>query len=104
MRTVTRLALALLALVLASAAQARKLDEQAAEARARQLPAVTVYIDADWGNRTNGAARALSAAHAAFGRAGYVLVDVEGYSENGDLQGFFVSYRREPAAAAEPSR
>ena len=72
-------------------------ESQAADAAARQRKAVTIYVDANWGNRTNGAARHLNDVHAAFAKHGYVLVDVELYSENQDLLGFFVSYVRDAA-------
>lgn len=93
MRSAFPIALALAALLACGASVARDFSKDAAEAREQGLPAVSIYVDANWGNRTNGAANALTNAHAAFGRAGYELVDVEAYSENGDLQGFFVSYR-----------
>lgn len=68
-------------------------DKDAAKARQAGSPAVTVFVDATWGNRTHGAARALTSLHLAWGRHGYQLVSVEPYAENGDLVGFFVSYR-----------
>ncbi|MCK7592321.1 hypothetical protein [Pseudomarimonas salicorniae] len=88
---------ALLALGLScvmATAQARSAEREAAEAREAGLPAVTVFVDANWGNRTNGAARKLTETHQAWGRHGYQLLSVEPYVENGDLAGFFVSYRR----------
>lgn len=94
MRSATPFAFALAALLACGVSVARDFSKDAAEAREQDLPAVSIYVDANWGNRTNGAASALTEAHTAFGRAGYELVDVEAYSENGDLQGFFVSYRR----------
>ncbi len=75
-------------------ATARDYDKQAAEASGAQLEAVTVFIDADWGGREDGAAREITRAHKAFAQRGYRLIDVETYTENGDLEGFFVSYVR----------
>jgi hypothetical protein len=86
------------ALALAGASQARDFAEDARKAQANGLRAVSVFVDVDFGGREDRAAKALNQAHAAFGRHGYELVDVTAYTENGDLQGFFVSYRR---AAAE---
>ena len=92
------------------AVRAASLDAQVAAAAARHARSVTVYVDATWGNRTNGMAKALNEAHDAFAAHGYVLVDVSAYVENGDLQGFFVSYAADravpgPAAgAAMPAR
>lgn len=85
----------LLAGVLAFAtATARDYDKPASRAQQQALAAVTVFIDADWGGREDGAARELTDAHAAFARHGYDVVDVVAYTENGDLEGFFVTYRR----------
>lgn len=56
-------------------------------------PAVTLYLDADLGRRKNGAAKSLTALHEQQRRLGYVVVDVEPYVEDGDLEGFFVTYR-----------
>jgi len=68
-------------------------DKDAAKAREAGLATVTVFVDATWGNRTHGAARALTEVHQSWGRHGYSLVSLEPYAENGDLVGFFVSYR-----------
>lgn len=72
---------------------ARDLDDEAKEARTADTPAVTIFIDARFGARTHAAAEKLTESHRAFARQGYRLLDVEAYSENGDLVGFFVSYR-----------
>ena len=58
------------------------------------MPAVTIWVDASWGFRHQGAANALSDAHRAFAAKGYKVVSVEPYIENGDLQGFFVTYQK----------
>lgn len=90
----------LLALLLAVSIPAQaglfgKSPEQAAtEAEREQLPAVTLWVDATWGFRKSGAANDLSAAHKAFYAHGYHVVGVQPYIENGDLQGFFVTYER----------
>ena len=69
-------------------------EKSAAEAAAQQLQAVTIWVDASWGFRNQGAANDLSAAHRAFYARGYRVVSVEPYIENGDLQGFFVTYEK----------
>lgn len=69
-------------------------EKSAAEAAAQQLPAVTVWIDASWGLRKQGAANDLSRAHQAFAARGYKVLSVQPYIENGDLQGFFVTYQK----------
>ncbi len=100
MRITLRLSLiALLLTIMSLPAVAGDFAKQAEQAVAERLSAITVFVDVDWGGREDAAARELSRAHTAFYARGYVVVDVEGYTENGDLQGFFVTYRlnREPA-------
>ncbi len=92
-RSIGGLALALLGV--GTAVSARDYEAQANKAFGDSLPAVSVFVDVDWGGREDGAARELTRAHKAFHERGFVIVDVEGYLENGDLQGFFVTYRRE---------
>ena len=96
------LALTFFALVLpAQAAVFGKSPEKAAqEAAASNLPAATIWLDASWGFRNQGAANNLSKAHQAFYAAGYRVVSVEPYIENGDLQGFFVTYEKRTYAAS----
>lgn len=69
-------------------------DQVAQEAVGKNLRAVTLWVDASWGFRNQGAANALSRAHQAFTTRGYDVVSVEPYIENGDLQGFFVTYQK----------
>lgn len=87
-----------LGLALPSAAHAdlfgKSPEKSADEAAAAQLPAVTIWVDASWGLRKQGAANDLSRAHQAFARHGYKVLSVEPYIENGDLQGFFVTYQK----------
>ena len=72
----------------------KKPEDAAAEAARAHLSAVTIWIDASWGFRNQGAANNLTRAHSAFAAQGYKVVSVEPYIENGDLQGFFVTYQR----------
>jgi hypothetical protein len=69
-------------------------EKSAAEAARAGMAAVTIWIDASWGFRNQGAANNLSRAHNAFAAYGYKVVSVEPYIENGDLQGFFVTYQK----------
>lgn len=69
-------------------------EKAAVQAAEQHLPAVTLWVDASWGFRKQGAANDLSRAHQAFAAQGYRVVDVAPYIENGDLQGFFVTYQR----------
>jgi len=90
----------LLAALLAAAlpAQAglfdKKPDVAAQEAANANMAAVTVWIDASWGFRNQGAANSLSKAHQEFAARGYKVLSVEPYIENGDLQGFFATYQK----------
>ena len=90
----------LLALLLATSLDAHaalfgKSPEKSAEEASRaNMAAVTIWVDASWGFRHQGAANALSGAHQAFTSRGYKVVDVAPYIENGDLQGFFVTYQK----------
>jgi hypothetical protein len=72
----------------------KKPEDSAQEAARANLPAVTLWVDASWGFRNQGAANNLTRAHSAFAVHGYKVVGVEPYIENGDLQGFFVTYQR----------
>jgi hypothetical protein len=94
LRFPARLLLAAALMTPATGALARDYAKQAAQAVESRLQAVTIFVDADWGGREDGAARELTRAHSAFAARGYRVVDVEGFSENGDLQGFFVTYQQ----------
>ena len=69
-------------------------ERSAQDAVQANLAAVTIWVDSTWGFRRQGAANALSDAHQAFATRGYKVVSVEPYIENGDLQGFFVTYQK----------
>jgi len=97
MRT-SLLALAIAVAAVALPAQAalfeKKPEISAQEAAAANLPAVTIWVDASWGFRNQGAANNLTKAHSAYAAHGYKVVSVQPYIENGDLQGFFVTYQK----------
>lgn len=90
------LAVVLAFAVLAAPAQAfgKKPEVSAQEAATANLPAVTIWVDASWGFRNQGAASNLTRSHSAFAQQGYKVLSVEPYIENGDLQGFFVTYQK----------
>lgn len=89
-----KLLLALVLFIATPACLAADLDAVAAKAQSTAQPAVTVWISTTWGFRKSSAAKELNEAHRLFGDRGYEVVSVESYIENGDLQGFFVTYRR----------
>ena len=72
----------------------KKPELAAQEAANANLSAVTIWIDASWGFRNQGAANNLTKSHSAFAAQGYKVQSVQPYIENGDLQGFFVTYQK----------
>src|SRR5690606_19384981 len=94
MRNMVLAALLCLALPAQAALFEKKPEKVAAEAAAANMAAVTLWVDASWGFRNQGAANDLTRAHNAFAAFGYKVASVEPYIENGDLQGFFVTYQR----------
>jgi len=91
---VALLACAWIALPAHAALFGKKPEAVAADAARDHLPAVTLWVDATWGFRHQGAANDLTRAHQAFAAQGYKVISVEPYIENGDLQGFFVTYQK----------
>ncbi|MGD9020525.1 MAG: hypothetical protein PVF46_01915 [Lysobacterales bacterium] len=59
--------------------------------------AITVFRDASRFSRRKYGAENMSQVHAEYTREGWQFVDMETYIENGDLEGFFLSYTRETA-------
>ncbi len=66
----------------------------AEKAHEKSLAAVTVFLDVTKVTRKHSAARNMTQSHQEFAQYGYELVDVSPYTENGDLEGFFVSYKK----------
>ncbi|WP_146909965.1 hypothetical protein [Arenimonas daejeonensis] len=84
-----------LGLVLASSpAFSANYDKHAAEAYTSGSAGYTVYVDVTFGMRKRVAASELNDAHKAFSDRGFEPVSVTDHIENGDLLGFFVTYRR----------
>lgn len=69
---------------------------EAQKAREKNLAAVTTYVDINSLTRKNNAASKMTKLHQMYAREGYELLSVQIYTENGDLQGFFVSYKLKP--------
>lgn len=88
------LASCLLAPSLALAASQAHYDKKAGEAASSGMQTVSIYVDVDLGARKSGSATELNQSHRAFNANGYQVASVVGYTENGDLQGFFVTYVR----------
>ena len=66
----------------------------ASKAAAEGLLDVTVYLDVNLLARKHSAAKNLTELHQEFAEFGYRLLTVSPYTENGDLQGFYVSYQK----------
>lgn len=57
--------------------------------------AITVFQDVSRIGRKDGAAKNITQKHQEMARERWRFVDVEPYTENGDLEGFYVSYVRD---------
>lgn len=55
---------------------------------------ITVFVGAKFGRKQKGAAKALTKSHAKYFQNGYHFTDLGVYTENGDLEGFFVTYTK----------
>lgn len=55
-------------------------------------PAITLFVDISIASRKKRAAARMTELHAEMAQKGYDVIDVEPYTENGDLQGFYVTY------------
>ncbi|MFC0679160.1 hypothetical protein ACFFGH_15080 [Lysobacter korlensis] len=95
-----KIACALLVSIAAAAAPAhaglfdKKPEEAVLQAERAGMQDVSIWVDVSWGFRTQGAANVLNRTHQAFAARGYRVLAVEPYIENGDLQGFFVTYSK----------
>ena len=77
-------------------ARSGPLSAQAA-AEATCYEAITVFRDASRFSRRSGGAKNMTEVHDEFSADGWKLIDTEIYTENGDMEGFFLSYTREKA-------
>ncbi|MCX7544567.1 hypothetical protein [Marinicella gelatinilytica] len=69
-------------------------DNEAEQAAKDGLQAVTIFVDISRFSRKNRAAKKMTKLHREFAQFGYALLAVNVYTENGDLEGFFVSYQK----------
>lgn len=82
----------------ANLAIAQKDDADAATAGPKKCPniqASTVFVADKTGSRHKGTAEKISKTHKTAESQGWDFDDLEIYIENGDLQGFFITYTRE---------
>lgn len=61
-------------------------------AQAEPGQGITIYLDVGVRGRTERAAERMTQLHAEYFAKGWTVVDVDPYIENGDLQGFFITY------------
>ncbi len=66
----------------------------AKEANEKGLKAVTIFMDVNKLTRKNLAAKKMTRYHNEFAAEGFELVSVNPYTENSDLEGFFLSYKK----------
>jgi hypothetical protein len=62
---------------------------------------ITVFQDVSGIGRKERAAKNMTQRHAAMARDGWRFADMEVYTENGDLEGFYLSYVRAAACAED---
>lgn len=84
----------LLALVAGAAGSLLATHASVASAQTAPADSVTVFIDATFGFRKNHMANQLTKSHAEYAAKGYHFAAMAPYTENGDMQGFFVTYTR----------
>ncbi len=66
----------------------------AKEAAEKGLTAITIFLDVNKLTRKNLAAKKMTRSHNEFAAEGFELLSVFPYNENGDLEGFFLSYKK----------
>ena len=69
-------------------------EAQDAEAPAESGAGVTVYLDIGRFGRQERAAERITEIHETYFQKGWTVIDVDPYVEDGDLQGFFITYVR----------
>lgn len=80
-------------LLLLSIVESVKADSRSLEPKmARPGAGLTIYMDVSAFGRKNRAAAKMTELHNLHYEKGWKVVDVDPYIENGDLQGFFITY------------
>jgi hypothetical protein len=60
-----------------------------------KIQASTIFVDDKSGSRKDGSAKRISETHDSAEAQGWNYSDLQVYIEDGDLQGFFITYTRE---------
>jgi hypothetical protein len=74
--------------------QAKEKEEAEKPKQCSEIIAHTIFVADKSGSRQKGSAEALSATHDNAESQGWNFADLEVYIEDGDLQGFFVTYTK----------
>ena len=82
----------ILAIFVSSAANAK--EEKEVPAKCPALQASTIFVSDKTGSRKKGSAERISDTHKTAEAQGWNFKDLEIYIEDGDLQGFFITYTR----------
>ena len=61
-------------------------------AQAEPGQGITIYMDVGIRGRTDRAAARMTQLHIEYFAKGWTVIDVDPYIENGDLEGFFITY------------
>ncbi len=69
-------------------------EENTGPAKCPTLQASTIFVKDKTGSRKKGSASKISETHKTAESQGWDFKDLEVYIENGDLQGFFITYTR----------
>ena len=64
--------------------------------------AMTVFHDVSGFGRRNRAANRMTEKHAEMALSGWRFADMQIYTENGDLEGFYITYTRAASCSPEP--
>ena len=96
--------LSLLLLVIPVAVVASKAEPPAATAEEQALcaEAITVFQDVSGMGRKDRAAKNMTKRHSEMAEDGWQFADMEVYTENGDLEGFYLSYTRKAPCPPDP--
>jgi hypothetical protein len=86
--------LTIFALTIFMSASVHAEEEKAKPAKCPAIQASTIFVSDKTGSRKKGSAERISETHKTAESQGWDFDDLEIYIEDGDLQGFFITYTR----------
>lgn len=95
MKSPLHLASFVLALALGAGCSVLATHASSAHADTTGADTVTVFVDATLGFRKDHMAKQLTESHTEMAARGYRFADMAAFNENGDFEGFFVTYVRD---------